>query len=93
MFWDAVQCLINTTQEYENCKAKLSKSCSDGGSGADTTVEPGSDGGPTIEEPTDDGATDEGPTDGRSGKPDSGLSATPAFLVIAVLTLITSICI
>ena len=108
--------LINTTQEYENCNAKLSQRCSDGGSGVDTTVEPCSDGSPTIEgptndsptddDPTDDGPTDEiptdngatddgptdgGPTDGRSGEPDSGLSATPAFLVIATLTLITSI--
>ena len=57
----------------------ISQPCSDGD-------EPRSDGGPTIEGPTDGG-----PTDGESGEPDSGLSATPAFLVIAVLTLITSI--
>ena len=62
--------LINTTQEYENCNAKLSQPCSDGGSGADTT--------------------DGGTTDGSS-EPDSGVSATPAFHVIALLTLITSI--
>ena len=73
--------LINTTQEYENCNAKLSPPCSDGGSAADTTDEPGSDGGPT----------DAGTTDGGSSKPDSGVSATPAFVVIALLTLITSI--
>ena len=113
--------LIKATLEYENCNAKLSQPCSNGGSGADTTVEPGSEGGPTIEGPTDDGPTDDdttndgptdeiptddgptdddptddgptdgGPTDGRSGEPDSSLSATPAFLVIATLTLITSI--
>ena len=93
--------LSKATLEYENCNAKLSQPCSNGGSGADTTVEPGSEGGPTIEGPTDDGPTDDdptddgptdgGPTDGRSGEPDSGLSATPAFLVIATLTLITSI--
>ena len=112
---------VNTTQEYDNCNAKLSQPCSDGGSGADITDESGSDGGPTIEEPTDEGPTDDdptddgptdeiptdngatddgptdggptdgGPTDGRFGEPDSGLSATPAFLVIALLTLITSI--
>ena len=76
--------LVNTTQEYDNCNAKLSQPCSDGD-------EPGSDGGPTIEGPTDQGPTDGSPTDGRSGEPDSGLSATPAFLVIAALTLITSI--
>ena len=76
--------LVNTTQEYDNCNAKLSQPCSDGD-------EPGSDGGPTIEVPTDGGPTDGGPTDRRSGEPDSGLSATPAFLVIAALTLITSI--
>ena len=57
--------LINTTQEYENCNAKLSQPCSDGGSGVDTIDEPG------------------------SSEPDSGVSATPAFLV-ALLTLITS---
>ena len=75
---------VNTTQEYDNCNAKLSQPCSDGD-------EPGSDGGPTIEGPTDEGPTDGPSTDGRSGEPDSGLSATPAFLVIALLTLITSI--
>ena len=83
--------LVNTTQEYENCNAKLSQPCSDGGPGADTTEEPGSEGGPTKEGPTDGGTTDGGTTDGGSSEPDSGVSATPAFLVIALLTLITSI--